>query len=197
MTFQPVLEPEPQARPLARYFFPDTGSEREWNAAFYRLEDYLRALQVINKVHQSQIILEILQAAAAKHRENPDESPTTLAMQECHQRTNLWFEEMLERRGRFPIAGLLPMFLADGAGHRSTAFLRPDAPDHFRRALKEHDYEANPDIQVSRMIPRPLDVSPLMEGFFHDGWEKLDALTALIVFMTAGSVVATVFFFMT
>ena len=31
-------------------FFPQTGTDEEWNAAYYRLEDYLRALRVVNKV---------------------------------------------------------------------------------------------------------------------------------------------------
>jgi hypothetical protein len=36
--------------------FPLTGSETEWNAAYYRLEDYSRSLRFVNKVHQSQIL---------------------------------------------------------------------------------------------------------------------------------------------
>ena len=67
-------------------FFPRTGSEAEWNAAYYRLEDYFRALRLVNKMHQSQIILRILERAAARHARDATQSPTVLAMEEAGAR---------------------------------------------------------------------------------------------------------------
>ena len=73
-------------------FFPMTGSETDWNSAYYRLEDYFRAMRMVNKVHQSQIILHILERAAARHAKDPNQNPTALAMEEARALMDQWFE---------------------------------------------------------------------------------------------------------
>src|SRR4030095_2621585 len=95
-------------------FFPTTGSEVEWNAAYYRLEDYLRALHVVNKVHQSQIIFRLLQAAAVKHAPAPSRSPSAMVLEEADAALEGWFAKILPGRGRTEVMGYVALLIADG-----------------------------------------------------------------------------------
>ena len=47
-----------------------------WNAAYVRVEDYLRAHRIHNRLHQSRLILQILERAARRHRA-PKKTHTT------------------------------------------------------------------------------------------------------------------------
>ena len=60
-------------------FRPRTGTPEQWNAAFVRVEDYLRAHRVHNRLQQSQILHRVLARAAVQHEKEPHLDPTTLA----------------------------------------------------------------------------------------------------------------------
>ena len=60
-------------------FRPRTGTLDEWNAAYVRVEDYLRAHRIHNRLHQSRLIQQILERAARRHEAHPALSPTALA----------------------------------------------------------------------------------------------------------------------
>ena len=63
-------------------FRPKTGSLDAWNAAYVRVEDYLRAHRIHNRLHQSRLIQRILERAARRHEQQPAIAPTTLAAEE-------------------------------------------------------------------------------------------------------------------
>ena len=46
-------------------FRPRTGTMDDWNAAYVRVEDYLRAHRIHNRLHQSRLILQILETRRA------------------------------------------------------------------------------------------------------------------------------------
>ena len=48
-------------------FRPATGTMEQWNAAYVRVEDYLRAHRIHNRLHQSRLILHVLERAARRH----------------------------------------------------------------------------------------------------------------------------------
>ena len=174
-------------------FFPQSGSEAEWNAAYYRLEDYLRALHVTNKVHQSQIILELVRRASRRHQIAPEESPTGLIIQEAQDAMAEWFAAILQCPDRFRVVGLVSLFATESQEKWPAVFLSDVIPPEFQKALRDNEVRAGPELQVSRMVPRPLDVSPVVEVIFQDGWEKLEAGTAVLAFAAFGAL-ATLFF---
>ena len=49
-------------------FRPKTGTMDSWNAAYVRVEDYLRAHRLHNRLHQSRLIQKILERAARDSR---------------------------------------------------------------------------------------------------------------------------------
>src|SRR4051812_30652917 len=81
-------------------FRPRSGTMEEWNAAYVRVEDYLRAHRIHNRLHQSRLIEQVLEHAARRHEANPSLSPTALAAAEVEAQMDLWFAEMLEERGQ-------------------------------------------------------------------------------------------------
>ena len=52
-------------------FRPRTGTPDQWNAAFIRVEDYLRAHRVHNRLQQITILQKVIARAAARHEQNP------------------------------------------------------------------------------------------------------------------------------
>ena len=92
-------------------FQPKTGALEEWNDAYVRVEDYLRAHRIHNRLHQSRLILRILERAARRHEQYPNLSPTTLAAEEAERMMDAWFGEILGEQNlppdRIAIAGRL------------------------------------------------------------------------------------------
>jgi hypothetical protein len=65
-------------------------------------------------------------------------------------------DKMLSTRGR------LALLLADMPGKWQEQFLRPGPwPKEFVSAMRETYLRAGPDFQISKMIPRPLDLGPI------------------------------------
>lgn len=175
-------------------FSPQTGSEAEWNSAYYRLEDYFRSLHVINKVHQSQLILRLLRAAAARHALNPQQNPTALAMEEAHAAIDHWFQHVLQEEDRFSRQGRLALFITDGMEQWPVTFLSEEVPTAYRRALQEGKVQTGPDLQVSSMVPRPLDDSPLIELELPESWKR--SFSFMTLFVIAATLAAVFLFVM-
>jgi hypothetical protein len=173
-------------------FFPATGSETEWNLAYYRVEDYLRALRVENKFYQSQLILGILEKAAQRHAEDPSQSPTVLAMDQARAEVNLWFDNVLGHRERLTPTGLISFLAIDGPKRWPVLFLSDAVPPDFNHEMRDSGVRAGPDLEVSSMVPRPIDVSPLLDPLhITDALEKArwgPALVATAVALAALSV---------
>eukprot|EP01035_Chromulina_nebulosa_P067637 gene67637-92648_t len=98
-----------------------------WNAAYVRVEDYLRAHRIHNRLHQSRLILKILERAARRHEANPALDPTTLAAEETEATIDLWFADVLDVRGqpheRIAVDGRVALLLCDGPQKWPYAFL--------------------------------------------------------------------------
>ena len=100
-------------------FRPRTGTMEAWNAAYVRVEDYLRAHRIHNRLHQSRLIQTILERAARRHEANQALDPTTLAAEEIEALMDEWFGEVLDNKNhpqeRIAIAGRVAMLISDGA----------------------------------------------------------------------------------
>lgn len=142
-------------------------SLEEWNAAYEKVERYLCALRLRNKVVLAQLALSVLQRAKQRAPFEPRLSATELAMEETDHLIADWFAEilgepatgadqMLSTRGR------LALLLADMPGRWQDQFLTPGPwPAEFVAAMREAFFRAGPDFQLARMTPRPLDLGPV------------------------------------
>lgn len=186
---------------LSAAFRPRTGTMDEWNAAYVRVENYLRAHRIHNRLHQSRLIQQILERAAARHEANPTLSPTALAAEETEALMDLWFAEMLDRRGlpheRIAVDGRLALLLCDGPQKWPYAFLdERQIPGDFAEAMRAGVIQAGPDMAVSSMVPRPIDLGPIPEvaGETIERIEKWPILRTLLLWVLFAGALGAIFY---
>ena len=182
-------------------FRPSTGSMEAWNAAYVRVEDYLRAHRVHNRLHQSRLIQEILERAARRHWAQPETHPTTLAAEETEALMDAWFGAVLSSQNvppeRRAIEGRVALMLCDGSEKWPYAFLDDkDIPADFRAALEASSMQAGPDMVVSSMVPRPIDLGPITEaaGDTLERFERWPILRALLLWLMFAGALAGIFY---
>ncbi|MFA6286070.1 MAG: hypothetical protein WC661_01700 [Opitutaceae bacterium] len=176
-------------------FRPKTGTMEAWNAAYVRAEDYLRAHRIHNRLHQSRLIQTLLERAARRHAENPALDPTTLVAEETELLMDEWFGEILGSRNmshdRIATAGRVALLLSDGAEKWPYGFLDSrSAPPEFTQAMRAGSMQAGPDMAVSSMVPRDIDLGPITEAAGEtleriEKWPLLRTLVLWFVFLAA------------
>lgn len=167
-------------------FTPNTGTAEQWNAAFYRLEDYLRAHGLVNKIHQGEIILRLLRRAAIQHRHMPERSPIELALREAYQEMADWFQRVFPDLDAPPArlcsVGRLSMYLIDAPARWPDVFLTQDElPPDFVRAMRETFVQSGPDLRISTMVPRSPDV-PQESTVIEEMRQRLDEILSMKLF---------------
>jgi hypothetical protein len=172
-----------------------------WNSAYVRVEDYLRAHRIHNRLHQSRLIQRVLERAARRHEARPALDPTTLAAEETEALMDAWFAEVLDEKGephdRLAIDGRVSLLLCDGPERWPYAFLdREHIPGDFAQAMRSSNLEAGPDLAVSSMVPRPMDLGPITEaaGETLEKFEQWPVLRALFLWLVFAVALAGIFY---
>ena len=106
-----------------------------------------------------------------------------------------WFGEVLGEKDlpteRIAVTGRLALLLTDGAEKNPYAFLDEERiPPEFARALQQSSLEAGPDLAVSSMVPRPIDLGPITEAAGEtlermEEWPVLRTLALWALFLAA------------
>jgi len=181
-------------------FRPKTGTLDQWNAAYVRVEDYLRAHRVQNRLHQSRLIQRILVAAARQHEQRPNLEPATLAVEETDRLMDEWFGSVLGQKDlphdRIAAEGRVALLLADGMQRWPYAFLEKEKlPADFLQAVKQGSISAGPDLAVSSMVPREIDLGAITEaaGETLETIERLPVLRVLLLWGVFVGVLTAVF----
>jgi len=182
-------------------FRPTTGTVEAWNAAYVRVEDYLRAHRIHHRLHTNRLILKILERAARRHEANPAADPTTLAAEETEALMDHWFAEMLDVRGqphdRIAIDGRVAMFLADAPQKWPDSFLdEQNSPPELVREMRDRAIAAGPDMAVSSMVPRAIDLGPISEaaGETLERFERMPLVRTLLLWLVFTGVLAGIFY---
>lgn len=189
-------------RPSA--FLPTTGTSEEWSEAYARVDDYLRAFRIRNRIHLSNLNLQILRAAAERHVATPAVSPVRLAIEEAHRQVDAWLSQRLqdpENPGRpySTTVGRVAFMLSDGPTRHSDDFLVPDVQDpELEASMRSWSIKAGPDIKLSHMVARDIDLG-LVPDAAENIWEFLDRrpfirlaiLLILFILATIGVLIPT------
>jgi hypothetical protein len=188
------LSLDPVEAPLGT-FRPKTGTMEAWNAAYVRAEDYLRAHRIHNRLHQSRLIQTILERAAVRHATNPALEPTTLAAEETEVLMDEWFAEVLGEKNlphdRIAVAGRVALLLSEGSQRWPYAFLDSrSVPPDFADAMRVSSMKAGPDMTVSSMVPREIDLGVITEAAGEtleriEKWPLLRVVVLWSVFIAA------------
>ncbi len=181
-------------------FRPKTGSLDQWNAAYVRVEDYLRAHRVHNRLHQSRLIQRVLIGAARIHEQKPTIEPATLAVEETDRLMDEWFGDLLGEKDlphdRIATEGRVALLVADGLERWPYTFLEHDQlPAEFMQAVKQSSIKAGPDLAVSSMVPREIDLGTITEaaGETLERIERLPVLRVLLLWAVFTGVLTIVF----
>lgn len=173
----------------------------EWNAAYVRVEDYLRAHRIHNRLHQSRLIQQVLERAARRHADTPTVAPTVLAAEEIEALMDTWFAAMIDRQDlpheRIAVDGRVGLLLTDGPEKWPYAFLdRRNIPPEFKQAMKAGVIQAGPDMAVSSMVPRPIDLGPIPEvaGETIETIERWPILRMLVLWLLFAGSLAAIFY---
>ena len=182
-------------------FRPRTGTPEQWNAAFVRVEDYLRAHRVHNRLQQSQILQRVLVQAARQHEKEPHLDPTTLAAEEIDRMMDEWFGELLGDKNlpheRIAVEGRVALQMCNGVERWPYAFLDlENVPAEFAREMKQRSVQAGPDMTVTSMVPRPIELGTLTEvaGQTFEQIEKWPILRVSLLWALFVSVLAMLFY---
>lgn len=182
-------------------FRPRTGTPDQWNAAFIRVEDYLRAHRVHNRLQQITILQKVIARAAARHELNPSLDPATLAAEEVDRMMDEWFGELLGDKNlpheRIAVEGRVALLLSDGVERWPYAFLdEQHVPAEFAREMQRRSIQAGPDMTVTSMVPRPIELGALTEvaGQTFEQIEKWPILRVTLLWALFLSAMALVFY---
>jgi len=182
-------------------FRPRTGTMEAWNAAYVRVEDYLRAHRIHNRLHQSRLIQNVLERAARRHAQNPALDPTTLAAEECEMLMSAWYKDVLGSKeltdDRVSVTGRVALLLSEGPQKWPYAFLqREKVPEDFSQAMRASSMEAGPDMAVSNMVPRPIDLGTISEvaGETLEQIERSPVLGTLLLWVVFLAALAGIFY---
>ncbi|MEO6004242.1 MAG: hypothetical protein ABIZ04_04540 [Opitutus sp.] len=181
-------------------FHPRTGSLEAWNNAYVRVEDYLRAHRIQNRLHSSRLILKILEQSAVRHAADPSLDPTTIAAEETEAMMDRWFAEILDERDqpheRIAVDGRVALLLCDGPQKWPYAFLETEqVPAEFVQSMRAGALAAGPDMAVSSMVPRPIDLGPIPEaaGETLERFERLPMLRTIFLWLLFAGALAAIF----
>ena len=182
-------------------FRPRTGTPEQWNAAYIRVEDYLRAHRVHNRIHQSRLLHQVLVRAALRHEQNPQLDPTTIAAEEIDSLMDQWFGELLNHKNlpheRITIEGRIALLLSDGVDRWPFAFLDPDhIPAEFAEEMQRRSIQAGPDLAVTSMVPREIELGAITEvaGQTFEHMEKWPVLRVTILWAIFLAALTLVFY---
>ena len=149
-------------------FSPTTGTPEQWNDAYARLADYFRAHRLHSRVHRTYLILETLRRAAETHARHPNVSPTEVTIHEARRMQRAWLRGIIGDlnvpESRLDANGRLAFLLCDGPKKYPEFFLNPEsAPPEMIKAMRQPIEQSGPDLAVSSMVPRPIDLGPISE----------------------------------
>ena len=141
-----------------------------WDEAFLRVESYLRAHQIESRIVLNRLTVEIVRAAraaAATNTEAVRADPVALAMREAERRTTAWFARVLGDAAdpddeRLGTRGRIALVMADvPARWPRDFFADTPPPPELVEAMRAAYLEAGPELELTRMVPRPLDFGPI------------------------------------
>jgi len=148
---------------------PASGTEEAWNIAYGRVEDYIRAHRIDNRLHQLQLLQLVMKKAAVRHAANPKLEPVVVAAEVIEEKMDEWFSYILntpkQPHERIAVDGRVALLLCDGPTKWPYAFLQTkDLPPEFVSNMRERSLEAGPDLSLSSMVPRPIDLGIITEA---------------------------------
>jgi hypothetical protein len=165
----------------------------EWNDAYEKVENYLRACRVGSHLQRARLAALVLQRVYDRKQAEfavADTSLPELAITEVRERIAEWIGHYLPPRtdGRAVNLGegMLAIYLCDGPVRWPYAFLDScRMPPEYVEALGARVVRAGPDLAVSSMVPREIDLGlmPELVGSAMETFESVPLLKTALAWL--------------
>lgn len=165
----------------------------EWNDAYEKVENYLRACRVGSHLQRARLIALILQRVYDRKQADPSVSETSLpelAIVEVRERIEEWISHYLPPHADGSALnlgeGMLAIYLCDGPTRWPYAFLDSHRmPAEYAELLGARVVRPGPDLAVSSMVPRDMDLGlmPELVGSAMETFEALPVLKTLLAWL--------------
>jgi hypothetical protein len=124
-----------------------------------------------------------------------------LAAEETEALMDGWFADVLEERSmpreRVAVDGRVALLLSDGIDRWPYAFLdEPEQlPPEFIRAMRAASIQAGPDLSISSMVPRPIDLGAITTaaGETLEHFQRWPLLRTLFLWLVFAGALAVIF----
>lgn len=172
----------------------------EWDEAFEKVDNYLRACRVASRLHRARLVALILQRAIEKRNAaaaagGADKTHlATVAINEARGLISTWMNGLFPPRSEdraFTLSeGFLALYLCDAPMRWPNAFLNPQlSPPGFSETLRARLVKTGPELEFSSMVPRPLDrgLLPELAGSARETFERFPILRTLFLWLLIGA----------
>jgi hypothetical protein len=164
---------------------PNPEDVGEWDEAYGKVENYLRACRVGSRLHRARLTAVIVQRAIA--RKGAGQTLSTVAIEEARSLISAWLSGLLpprpDDRPYTQSEGFLALYLSGAPMRWPNAFLNPrEAPPGFLDTLRARVVKTGPELDVSSMVPRTIDrgLLPELAGSAMETFDRFPVLRALL-----------------
>lgn len=183
----------------------DPARADEWNEAYEKVENYLRACRVSSHLQRARLTALILQRV--HDRMQADEAAkgqalSELAIMEVRDRIADWVGHYLPEREEGKAVnlgeGMLAIYLGDGPMRWPYGFLDSSRmPAEFAESIRARVVRAGPDLAVSSMVPREMDLGlmPELVGSAMETFEAIPILKTLLAWLLFLGVMGFLFWY--
>ncbi len=182
-------------------FVPQWGTPDEWNEAYEKVENYLRACRINSRLHRAQLISRILKRVASRGAMADGTPLSTAAIRETQRMLDSWCQRLMQPHAQStdfsPVDGRVGLLLCDGPDRWPDAFLADgELPSDLVREMRASMLVAGPNLQISNMVPRPIDFGwfPEIAGDTLEHLERRPLLKAFVLWFIFILVLAYVFY---
>ncbi len=179
----------------------DLADVAELDEAYGTVENYLRACRVSSRLHRARLTAMIVHHTLARRGAAAEPHPlSTLAIQAARGLVATWMSGLLpprpDERPYTQAEGFVALYLCDGPMRWPNAFLNPrQAPPGFLDALRSRIVKTGPDLEVSSMVPRPIDrgILPELAGSARATFDRMPILRTLLFWFLFSAILVALF----
>lgn len=165
----------------------DPARAEDWNEAYEKVENYLRACRVGSHLHRARLTALVLQRVHDRLQADPQEGELNIpgmAIDEVRNRIEEWIGHYLPQQviqGKSISLGnsMLALYLGDGPMRWPYAFLDSvNRPDELAEIIRARIVRTGPDFAFSSMVPREIDLG-LVPELMGDAMESFESAPVL------------------
>ena len=176
----------------------------EWDEAYGTVDNYFRACRVSSRLHRARLTAAVVHGAIRRRAaEAPTGEPlSSVAIKEARRLIDVWLSGLLplrpDERPYSQAEGFVALYLCDGAVRWPHAFLNPEeAPPGFLDTLRSRLVKAGPDLEISSMVPRPLDrgIFPELADSARATFDRIPILRTLLFWIFFAAALVALFWY--